>query len=118
MLWHAEPRGSRPNMYVFSELAISWLTSPSRGSSALSPDRKRLLVHNLNDGLDIYEISLKAAAFKKEIQFQGNGNTRSPVRVSFLHGGDAVVSGTQTGVISVWESDTGEQFQVLGYEGL
>lgn len=56
--------------------------------------------------------------FLREVKFESQGiSMRAPVRVTFAHGGDCVTSGAESGVLCVWETTTGDQFQLLGHEG-
>ncbi|KAF7972059.1 hypothetical protein HWV62_19207 [Athelia sp. TMB] len=69
------------------------------------------------DGLDVYTIG-KTLTFLREVKFeQQDTPSRTPVRVTFVHGGDCIASGAETGALCVWETATGDQFQVLGREG-
>jgi WD40 repeat protein len=89
------------------------------GGSALSPDESLLAVHNLEDGLDLYRLRKKKGLFNPNtFKLDDHSDENYPVSVAFLHEGQGVVSGAQKGNVCVWETASGDRFQVLGHEGL
>lgn len=88
------------------------------GSSALSPDGSLLVVHNLEDGLDLYRLKKRGISSPTTFKLDDHGDKNYPVSVAFLHDGQGVISGAQAGNVCVWETTSGDQFQVLGHEGL
>ncbi|KAH7904754.1 WD40-repeat-containing domain protein [Hygrophoropsis aurantiaca] len=82
------------------------LMPPNRGYVSLSPDQRTLFVSNLSEGVDMYNLgqSWPVRSFKYAVDSQAN----FPVEVSFLHNGAAVVWGSPTGEVNIWDAATGE----------
>ncbi|KAH7918994.1 WD40 repeat-like protein [Leucogyrophana mollusca] len=85
------------------------------GHASLSPDQRTLLVSNLSEGMDLYNLgqSRPIRSFKYTLDSEAN----FPLEVSFLHEGAAVACGSPTGDVNIWDSATGEHRQTLTHEG-
>ncbi|KAH7904641.1 WD40-repeat-containing domain protein [Hygrophoropsis aurantiaca] len=84
------------------------------GFASLSPDQRALLVSNLSEGTDMYSLgqSRPIRSFKYAVDSQAN----FPVEALFLHDGAAVVSGSPTGEVNIWDAVTGEHRQTLTHD--
>lgn len=121
-LWSMEPREGYPLMWVLESLSFNeaaMVDISASGSSALSPNEHRLLVHNLRNGLDLYRLDKnKFLCRSRTFKFNDKQPDKNyPVSVAFVHEGAGVVSGAQAGSVFVWETNSGEQFQVLEHDG-
>ena len=89
-----------------------------RGYSAISPNDRHIAVHNFQDGLLMYFIdALNRPKQRKPFHFDVSPNAKIALQVAFVHAGDAVVCGTTTGEICIWQTRTGELFQQLSHDG-
>ncbi|OBZ66175.1 hypothetical protein A0H81_13821 [Grifola frondosa] len=90
--------------------------TPHIGSSALSIDGHNIITHNLVDGIYAYSVvPSKKPIPKYHYKFDVLPQTKHILQVAYLHEGQAVVCGTTTGDICIWEAATGEYFQLLGH---
>ena len=83
-----------------------------RGSMGVSPDGKVLVVSNLNTGLDFYHLD----------NSRQDGSVSHPctglrVPVEFIHCGNAVLGGSTTGEVHIWDCVTRTRLQVLDHAG-
>ncbi|KAG1900873.1 WD40-repeat-containing domain protein, partial [Suillus fuscotomentosus] len=101
-LWHIVPPLSRPNICATS------------GYAALSHNARYLLVSNMNIGMNLYTLG-KKEPLQSFLQPTNTG-INFPLGVSFLHGGRAVVCGSQTGSVKIWETLSGEHLQTLEHK--
>lgn len=85
------------------------------GSSALSPDGRRFLASNLDNGMNLY--SLETFTVVRSYQYTVNPETNFPLSVAFIKKGKFVVCGTHTRNVSIWETSTGEVLQTLDHSG-
>lgn len=88
------------------------------GGSALSPGLRHIAVYNLIDGLDLYA----AGAYGKQkprkmYKFNKPRQSKHALQVRFAHHGRALVCGTSTGGILLWEVRTGDALQELNHAG-
>jgi hypothetical protein len=74
-------------------------------------------VSNLRDGMDLYKTgwSTPVQSYRQGLVEELDKNY--PFEVSFLHGGKAVVCGSSSGNIGIWDTSTGEQLQCLPHGG-
>ncbi|OBZ66279.1 hypothetical protein A0H81_13832 [Grifola frondosa] len=90
--------------------------TPNIGSSALSPDGHSIIVYNLADSLQLYSVgSFKNQEPKRSYEFDAVPRTKRKLQVAYLHKGNAVVCGTTTGNVCIWETASGEYFQLLAH---
>jgi hypothetical protein len=76
-----------------------------RGHSALSPGKETLAVMNLHDGIDWYALSadpFMGALFLHTTNLPTLKNVNLPV--TFIHGGNAVLSGTSYGCARITDA--------------
>ncbi|KAG2140874.1 WD40-repeat-containing domain protein [Suillus cothurnatus] len=105
-LWHIIPPLSRRQMYI----------SVFLGYAALSHNSRYLLVSNMNIGMNLYTLGEKEPL--QSFLQPTNTGINFPLGVSFLHRGRAVVCGSQTGSVKIWETLSGEHLQTLEHKGL
>ncbi|KAA1479468.1 WD40 repeat-like protein [Dentipellis sp. KUC8613] len=85
------------------------------GYTALSPDRRYILLSNLTDGMDLYEISKPYII--RSFRHGGAGQDNNfPLMPRFLHGGSSVTGGTLDGEVKIWKTTTGECVGTLQHE--
>ncbi|TFK79240.1 WD40 repeat-like protein, partial [Polyporus arcularius HHB13444] len=98
ILWHMTMPAQTPTMYV--------------GSSALNPTHRYIAVHNVANGIDLYNVGGNGQQSpRKTYRFKERPKSIVHLQVRFIHGGKALVSGTTTGGVLVWETGTGEALQ-------
>ncbi|KAJ8583673.1 WD40 repeat-like protein [Rhizopogon salebrosus TDB-379] len=100
MLWHIVPPLSRRQI----------------GYAALSHNARYLIVSNMNIGMNLYALGEKEPL--QSFLQPTNTGINFPLGVSFLHRGRAVVCGSQTGSVKIWETLSGEHLQTLEHNGL
>ncbi|OBZ69980.1 putative WD repeat-containing protein K04G11.4 [Grifola frondosa] len=90
--------------------------TPNIASSALSSNGRSIIVYNLVDGVQSYDIGLfKKQTPRHHYKFDCPPRSKHCLQVAYLHQGRAVVCGTTTGNVYVWEAATGDYFQVLNH---
>ncbi|KAH9931483.1 WD40-repeat-containing domain protein [Fomitopsis serialis] len=88
------------------------------GHSAISPDYRQIVVHNFQDGLQQYAIKGKESPHPMlKYLFDTHSDSKLALQVAFLHHGRAVISGTSTGRVCIWETASGDYFQQLPHDG-
>ncbi|KAA1479134.1 WD40 repeat-like protein [Dentipellis sp. KUC8613] len=99
---------------------ILWRIVPSHesqliGYTALSPNCRYMLLSNLTDGMDLYEVGKShiARSFKNAGVDQDNN---LPLMPRFLHGGSSVACGTSDGQVKVWKTMSGKHVEDLDHE--
>ncbi|KAH9855123.1 WD40-repeat-containing domain protein [Lenzites betulinus] len=93
-------------------------TKPNIGGAAISPNHRFVALYNLKDGVDIYVLGAQSKAKSKRLyKFDKSPSSRHRLQVEFVHRGHAIVSGTTSGKVAVWEMSTGELFQTLEHGG-
>ncbi|KAH9914248.1 WD40-repeat-containing domain protein [Fomitopsis serialis] len=91
--------------------------APMIASSALSPDCKQLMAYHLQKGLRCYAVATYFAKPSRcKYEFDEPQTSRLSLQMSFLHGGKAVVCGTTTGKVCIWDIETGELYQKLPHD--
>ena len=89
-----------------------------RGGSALSLDHRHIAVYNLIDGLDLYATgSYGKQKPRKTYKFSKPRLSKHALQVCFAHHRKALVCGTTTGGILLWEVATGDRLQELNHAG-
>jgi len=86
-----------------------------RGSSAISPDFKHILIHNLSNGMDLYELGNSAVQQRYRVPVDMDANY--PMAVGFTNNGQSVICGAQDGHVRVFNRVMGAHQQTLGHEG-
>ncbi|OBZ77850.1 COMPASS-like H3K4 histone methylase component WDR5B [Grifola frondosa] len=90
--------------------------TPYIGSSALSPDGRNIIVYNLVDGVHSYVVgSFKKQTPTHHYKLDVLPRRNKALQVAYLHDGRAIVCGTTTGNICIWDSASKEYFQLLGH---
>lgn len=89
-----------------------------RGGSALTPDQRNIAVYNLHDGLDLYAAGPYGRQRPRKVyRFNKPQVSKHALQVRFAHYGKALVCGTTTGGILLWEVATGDALQELNHAG-
>ena len=70
-----------------------------------------MAVNTLQDGLFLYKLGGRTAIRKWTVV--EDAEARRSLSVSFLHGGKAIVSGTNTGNVTIWNAFSKDSYQVL-----
>ncbi|OBZ78096.1 Calcium/calmodulin-dependent protein kinase type 1 [Grifola frondosa] len=92
------------------------IDTPQIGSSALSPDGRNIIVYNLVDGVHSYVVgSFKKQMPRHQYKFDVIPRSNHALKVAYLHAGRALVCGTTTGNICIWNTASKEYFQLLGH---
>ncbi|OBZ70902.1 putative WD repeat-containing protein K04G11.4 [Grifola frondosa] len=90
--------------------------TPNIGSSTLSPDGRNIVVYNLINGLQSYLIgSSKKRTPRRHYKLDVPSRSKHRLQVAYIHEGQALVCGTTTGNVCIWEVATGEYFQLLAH---
>ncbi|KAG2740402.1 WD40 repeat-like protein [Suillus brevipes Sb2] len=98
-LWHIVPPLSRRQI----------------GYAALSHNARYLIVSNMNIGMNLYALGEKEPL--QSFLQPTNTGINFPLGVSFLHRGRAVICGSQTGSVKIWDTLSGEHLQTLEHKG-
>ena len=99
-------------MYVLRSYRSFYLAdSFNSGSSSLCSKLNVLVVNTLQDGLFLYKLGGRTAIRRWTVV--EDAEARRPLSVSFLHGGKAIVSGTNTGNVAIWNASSKDLYQVL-----
>ncbi|RPD61509.1 WD40 repeat-like protein [Lentinus tigrinus ALCF2SS1-6] len=87
-------------------------------ASSLSPSQRYIVVYNGVNGLDLYNVGVNGPQSPRKI-YKFKERPRSPhhLQVQFIHGGKALLCGTTTGAVLVWETGSGEPLQELSHGG-
>ncbi|KAH7917003.1 hypothetical protein BV22DRAFT_1135792 [Leucogyrophana mollusca] len=94
-----------PSLRVTRFLSIRTLV----GSTSLSPDHRFLAVSNLSTGFDIYDLHTGAPV----LNLSHDASLALQVPVRFIHRGFAVLGGSTTGDVRIWDAGTGQHLHVL-----
>ncbi|KAH9923240.1 WD40-repeat-containing domain protein [Fomitopsis serialis] len=95
--------------------AVIWRISPRNGPtgrSSLAPDGGRLAIHNIADGFDLYEVHPR----KRIRTFKYTPTHHVTLPVLFIHGGTALLMGSDAGRVSICDVGTTLPVQVLRHE--
>jgi COMPASS component SWD3 len=79
---------------------------------SVSPDGNALVVSNLDTGFDIYH--LDNSNLDGSVMHPGNGRL---VPVAFIHNGNAVLGGSPTGRVQLWDPCSKKTLQALHHSG-
>lgn len=83
------------------------------GRSTISLDEKTLVVSNLYDGLDWYNIPDRVFSRAVPVRIVRN----KPIPVLFIDNGNAIVVGGSSGTARILDSRTAETIQSLDHSG-
>lgn len=119
-LWRIQSPASHAAMCVFLRyVLLLQLTINVRGHSAVSPDFRSIAVHNFMDGIHLYRIgAFDRLKSPRLYPFDSNPDQRIALQVSFAHGGKALVCGSSTGNVCIWDVASGDFFQQLDHNGI
>ncbi|KAH7921123.1 WD40 repeat-like protein, partial [Leucogyrophana mollusca] len=85
----------------------------SSGHAVLSPDRRYILVSNLNNGLDLYPVG--KSNILQSYRYHADADKNYPFTVGFLRDGEALMCGSPSGKVAVWNTKTGIHAQTLSH---
>ncbi|OBZ77002.1 Pre-mRNA-processing factor 17 [Grifola frondosa] len=90
------------------------------GASALSTDAHHILVDNLVDGLQLYDVGqFKHQIPRRLYKLDTPRRSNHIVQIAFIHQDRAVISGSTTGNVCLWDTATAEFYQLLPHnEGI
>jgi WD40 repeat protein len=92
-----------------------WYMDHSGGSALFFKSGQYfLLLHNVRGSLDVLALNTSK---QRTLKFPQASSSQYACSVAFLHGGNAVVSGTNSGDICIWNIKSGEFFQILSHKG-
>ncbi|KIN93650.1 hypothetical protein M404DRAFT_1008795 [Pisolithus tinctorius Marx 270] len=104
---------------IGEKMTIAWHLKPPGipqiGCSAICPELGILVVNTLKDGPHLYKLGSQQVIRKWNYNTQPNMQYR--LSASFLHNGQAIVSGTSTGNVCIWNTASEELYQVLPHDG-
>lgn len=107
--------------FTTSFSAVTLFNGTSSGYSAVSPDYRSIVTHNFKNGLHEYSLVgshlSERAKPQKSYRFDVPPQPRIALQIAFVHYGSALVSGTSTGNVCIWETATGDYFQQLDHDG-
>ncbi|KAH7906047.1 WD40-repeat-containing domain protein [Hygrophoropsis aurantiaca] len=98
-VWRIPPAKDAPQMYV------------CYACSAISLDINALVVQTLHGGLYLYRLGRTKPI--RKFPFIEETSYNYPLTVSFLHQGQAIVCGSNSGNVHIWKTHSGEVFQIL-----
>ncbi|KAF9231884.1 WD40-repeat-containing domain protein [Melanogaster broomeanus] len=85
------------------------------GHFALSPDRLRIVVSNLNHGIRLYHLGDSRPLSTIPVSVPADSN--HILNVVFLGSSQVIASGSLVGEVKLWEANTGECLQTLHHNG-
>jgi COMPASS component SWD3 len=86
----------------------------NRGHTSLSPDYKYLAVSNLRTGFDLYH--LETGEPQGCLQQAISTSLRVPVK--YIHSGFAIMGGSTSGQLNIWDFSTHKILQTLMHDGI
>ncbi|KAH9840939.1 WD40-repeat-containing domain protein [Rhodofomes roseus] len=89
---------------------------PAIGHSAINKKFRFIAVHNFKDGVHLYSLGAEQKPLR-HYKFDVEPIPDVLLQVSFIHGGQAIVCGTTTGNVCIWQTTTGELYQTLAHQG-
>lgn len=79
------------------------------GSSDLSPDRRYLATLNIRQGIAMYDMQTREICMEALLD---QGSSAAPLPILYIHKGNAVVTGTKTGKVRIWNADGKQPFHM------
>ncbi|OCH83985.1 hypothetical protein OBBRIDRAFT_697070, partial [Obba rivulosa] len=83
------------------------------GCSSLSPDHKTIVISNLLNGFDLYDLQSRVLLQTYTVRMREN--VILPVR--FIHNGTALLFGSSCGMVTIVDRSTGCLIDVLSHGG-
>lgn len=77
---------------------------------------RAILVDNLCDGIDVYRLHLEQPTFEQKLLIRAPRH-HYPQQVVFSQSDQLAISGSDRGVVHVWDVDSGALVQVLRHSG-
>lgn len=124
MAWRIAPPTHAPLMYVLEDTQTVLLTQPMlfkfSGHAALKPDGRHIAVYNLRDAVDLYAVGPYGPQQvpRHTYKLDKPKKTNLCLQVAFINHGSGLICGTTTGNVCVWDTASGEYFQLLGHSGM
>lgn len=88
------------------------------GSISVSPSGTSILVHNLANGFDLYDISAEALTFRERFEHEHWRGLNIRLPCLFLHRGEAVSGGSSCGDLVIWQTSNSRRAMTLGTHGV
>lgn len=88
------------------------------GSISVSPSGTSILVHNLANGFDLYEISAGTLTFRERFGHEHWSGLNIRLPCLFLHQGEAVSGGSSCGDLVIWQTSNNRRAMTLGTHGV
>ncbi|KAI5987724.1 hypothetical protein EDD15DRAFT_2372106 [Pisolithus albus] len=82
-------------------------------SSAVHLDLNAIVINTLHDGLYLFKLGSTKPVWRWFYECDCEAEARYPLLVSFLHDGKAIMSGSPTGSVCIWQTKSKELYQVL-----
>ncbi|KAI6036738.1 hypothetical protein BKA83DRAFT_4120440 [Pisolithus microcarpus] len=86
-------------------------------SSAVYLDLNAIVINTLHDGLYLFKLGSTKPVWRWFYECNCEAEVRYPLLVSFLHDGKAIMSGSPTGSVCIWQTKSKELYQVLPHSG-
>jgi len=118
VVWHIHTPNIPKRMCVSNFLlsgAFSDEAVPS-GSSAIYLDFNAIVVNTIQEGPYLFKLGSVKPVRKWDLDAEAN--VQYPSQVSFLHDGQAIVSGSSTGNVCIWQMGSGDLYQILPHDGM
>ena len=101
-------------MWVICSLVVGGLrTLYSSARTHLSDNARYIAVSSLGKGFDVYDVQSGAP----KCSFPHGTGEKYLLPVLFIHGGNAIIGGTTTGTVNVWDVSQSLIIQELSHEG-
>ena len=101
-------------MWVIYSLPLGVPTTLSSSARThLSDNARYIAVSSLGKGFDVYDVQSGAP----KCSFPHGTGEKYLLPVLFIHGGNAIVGGTTTGTVNVWDVSQSLLIQELSHEG-
>jgi len=118
VVWHICPPNIPQRMYVSGFLfsgVFSDKAMPS-GSSAIYLDFNAIVVNTIQEGPYLFKLGSVKPVRKWDLDAEAN--IQYPSQISFLHDGQAIVSGSSTGNVCIWQTGSRDLYQILPHNGM
>ncbi|KAI5981161.1 WD40-repeat-containing domain protein [Pisolithus albus] len=113
VLWHIRSPDIPKQMYVADLLCLRTTTIMHSASSAVHLDLNAIVINTLHDGLYLFKLGSTKPVWRWFYECDCEAEARYPLLVSFLHDGKAIMSGSPTGSVCIWQTKSKELYQVL-----
>ncbi|KIK14258.1 hypothetical protein PISMIDRAFT_25430 [Pisolithus microcarpus 441] len=110
--------GRMPSAWDVASMTALWhIRSPDIpkqiASSAVYLDLNAIVINTLHDGLYLFKLGSTKPVWRWFYECNCEAEVRYPLLVSFLHDGKAIMSGSPTGSVCIWQTKSKELYQVL-----